>query len=182
MLLLPPSRRIRGTLYDGSRYRPCFIPRAYSVKLVIVAPCPLWILGLKTWRLALSSRPKGRPHAVHTYSSRRISYVVLRLPFTLLTPVLLLSSWLRDTASHSFRVFIISIMYMALQAYNSCKQYTRFCDFSIYREHISIHRTTECTKHLKILQSCMVDRSGDLHIFKAESQRHAPVYMQVCAR
>jgi hypothetical protein len=89
-LLLPPPR-ILGTLYDGGRYRPCFIPRAYSVKLVIVAPCPLGMLGLKMWRLALSSRPKGRPHAVHTYSSLRISYVVLRLPFTL-TPVLLLSS------------------------------------------------------------------------------------------
>src|ERR671922_578 len=103
------------------------------------------------------------------------SYVVIRLP---LTPVFL-SSWLRDTVSHSFRVFIISVMYMALQAYDSCKQYTRFCDFSIHRGHISIHRTTECIKYLKILQSCMVERSRDLHIYKAESQRHAPVYIQV---
>jgi len=28
----------------------------------------------------------------------------------------------------------------------------------------------------------MVERSQDLHISKAESQRHAPVYIQVCAR
>jgi hypothetical protein len=119
--------------------------------------------------------------AVHTryiHTRAFASYVVLRLPFTLTTPVLLLSSWLCDAVSHSFRVFIISIMYTPLQAYNSCKQYTRFCDFSIHREHISIHRTTECIKYLRILQSCMVERSGDLHIFTKQKVKgmHRSIY------
>jgi hypothetical protein len=98
-------------------------------------------------------------HMRYIHTRAVASYVVLRLPLTLV----LLSSWLRDTVSHSFRVFIISIMYMALQAYNSCKQYTRFCDFSI-------HRTTECIKYLKILQSSMVERRS-AHFYKAECRQ-----------
>jgi hypothetical protein len=107
--------------------------------------------------------------AVHTqyiHTRAVASYVVLRLPLTLV----LLSSWLRDTVSHSFRVFIISIMYMALQAYNSCKQYTRFCDFSIHRACFYIHRTTECIKYLKILQSSMVERRS-AYFYKAECRQ-----------